>query len=130
MTPEIKKLVEYRFARAKESLADADILYEKKSYNGAVNRFYYAAFYAAKALLAVRGLDSSKHSGVISLFQQNFVKEGVIPADIAKALSRSFEERIDMDYEDFISVDDLEVNAIRENVKDFVIACEDALKKL
>jgi uncharacterized protein (UPF0332 family) len=39
-----------------------------------VNRLYYAAFYAARGLLATKDLESSKHARAISLFQQNFVK--------------------------------------------------------
>jgi uncharacterized protein (UPF0332 family) len=39
---------------------------------GAVNRFYYAAFYVARSLLALRELDSSRHNGVISLFLPGF----------------------------------------------------------
>jgi uncharacterized protein (UPF0332 family) len=38
--------------------------------NGAVNRFYYAAFTAIRALLAAKGLEAAKHSGVISLFNE------------------------------------------------------------
>ncbi|RMF27482.1 MAG: HEPN domain-containing protein [Chloroflexi bacterium] len=35
-------------------------------YASAINRAYYAFFYAANATLATRGLSRSKHSGVIS----------------------------------------------------------------
>ncbi|MBU1599651.1 HEPN domain-containing protein [bacterium] len=40
-------------------------------------KWLYAIFSAARALLATKDLDSSKHSGVISLFNQHFVKTGV-----------------------------------------------------
>ena len=96
---------------------------------GAVNRFYYAAFYAAKAVLATKGLDSSKHSGVIALFQQHFVKTGVIDQAIAKALPRAFEWRLDTDYEDFASIEDATVNDIADQVRTFVDTCEAWLRK-
>jgi uncharacterized protein (UPF0332 family) len=121
---EIKKLALYRLSRAKESFEDGELLFKKGSLKSAINRFYYAAFYAARALLATKGLDSSKHSGVISLFQQYFVKTGVIPADISKILPRSFEERIDSDYEDFISVAPQDVEKIRQGVKTFLDTCQ------
>ena len=38
----------------------------------AVNRAYYAVFYAASALLVTQGLARSKHSGVIAAFRQHF----------------------------------------------------------
>jgi hypothetical protein len=41
-----------------------------------------AAFHAARALLATCGLDSRRHSGIIGMFQQHFVKTGIVPADV------------------------------------------------
>jgi len=130
MKEEIKKLALHRMSRAEESFNDAKLLFEKNSLNSAINRFYYAAFYAARALLATRELDSSKHSGVISLFQQHFVKSGVIPADISKALPRSFEERIDTDYEDFISIAPQDLEKIRNEVRIFLDTCQKAPQNL
>ncbi len=43
-------------------------------YGSAVNRAYYAIFYAANALLATQGITRSKHSGVIAAFRQYFVR--------------------------------------------------------
>ena len=60
-------------------------------------------FYAARALLAVRELDSSRHSGVISLFQTQFVKAGLVATEKAKALPRAFEKRQKSDYGFFYS---------------------------
>ena len=68
MKPELEKLARHRLGRAKEAFAEGEYLLTKSAFMGAVNRFYYGAFYAARALLAVKELDSSRHSGVISLF--------------------------------------------------------------
>jgi uncharacterized protein (UPF0332 family) len=46
-----------------------------------VNRAYYAIFYAANAMLATKGLERSKHSGVIATFRQHFVKTGMVEPD-------------------------------------------------
>jgi uncharacterized protein len=80
-------------ARARATLGDADVLIEASRWNSALNRLYYAAFYAARALLATQNLDSSRHSGVISLFQEHFVRTGVVLQDTARALPRLFEKR-------------------------------------
>lgn len=53
-------------------------------YGVAVNRSYYAMFYAASALLASEGLARSKHSGVISAFGEHFVKTGLIQVEYAR----------------------------------------------
>ena len=84
MKPELAKLGRHRLARAKEAFAEGEHLLKRGAFMGAVNRLYYAAFYAARSLLAVRELDSSRHSGVISLFQKHFVEPGVVQTDTAK----------------------------------------------
>jgi uncharacterized protein (UPF0332 family) len=66
-------LVFYRLESAREKLTAAKDLLENKHYKDSVSRSYYAIFTAARALLATRQLDSSKHSGVIGLFNQHFV---------------------------------------------------------
>lgn len=130
MKQEIVALAEHRLKRARETFAEAITLLGSDSLNGALNRFYYAAFYAARALLATKEVDSSKHSGVISLFHSHFVKPGIFDREKAKALSRSFEERQDSDYEDFVSLTSDDIAEIHQQVKVFVEECEMILKDL
>jgi uncharacterized protein (UPF0332 family) len=42
----------HRMARAHSALEEAAVLPERRHVSGALNRLYYAAFYAARALLA------------------------------------------------------------------------------
>ena len=79
MKKEFYELAKYRITKAEEAHADGCLLLDNGSFNGAVNRFYYAAFYAARALLATKNLDSSKHSGVLSYFNRYFIKDGLLP---------------------------------------------------
>jgi HEPN domain len=76
-----------------------------------VNRLYYAAFYAARALLATRDVDAARHSGLITVFQQHFVKTGLVPAETGKVLARAFEKRQASDYGDFATIDPARHNA-------------------
>ncbi len=46
---------------AEEALLDASAALERGSHRNCLNRAYYAAFYAASALITVRSLHSSKH---------------------------------------------------------------------
>ena len=130
MNDEVKKLSQHRLDRAKRSFAEAQSLLANGFLEGAVNRFYYAAFYSAKALLATKDLDSSKHSGIISLFNEHFVKTKLIDKEKAKALSHSFEERQDTDYEDFISITKQEVESLQREVQDFLQECLRVLQNL
>ncbi|WP_447977319.1 HEPN domain-containing protein [Candidatus Nitrospira bockiana] len=116
MKPEVKALARHRMSRAREAFAEGDHLLTKGSPIGAVNRFYYAAFYAARALLAVKEADSSRHSGVISLFQKHFVSTGQVSTTHAKALPRSFEKRQNTDYGDFATIAPEEARTVQEDV--------------
>jgi uncharacterized protein (UPF0332 family) len=118
----------HRIARARDALEEARLLIEQRHFTGALNRVYYAAFYAARALLAIKTLDSSRHSGVISLFQEHFVKTGLISTDVARALPRAFEKRQTSDYGDFSEPTSDEVLALRGQVETFVASCEELVR--
>jgi uncharacterized protein (UPF0332 family) len=130
VNPELEKLAAHRLSRAQDAFAEGDYLLTKKAFMGAVNRFYYSAFYAARALLAIRELDSSRHSGVISLFQKHFVKSGLVSTENAKALPRAFEKRQKGDYGDFSTVTSAEAKSVRAEVKKFLEECEHVVARL
>lgn len=76
MERSVKDLSKYRYECCCEALEDARIMYEAGRYKNALNRAYYAIFHGMRAVNALDGFDSSKHSGVIAHFNQNYVKEG------------------------------------------------------
>jgi len=84
--------------RADTNLHAARDLLDKGYYDIAASRAYYAAFYAASALLLKEDLDASKHSGVIALIHQNFVKTGRLEKRQGKNLNWLFELRSVGDY--------------------------------
>ena len=49
------------------------------------NRSYYAIFHAIRSVNALDGFDSSKHSGVISHFNQEYVKTGMFEKNLPKS---------------------------------------------
>jgi uncharacterized protein len=81
------------------------------------------AFYATRAVLAIRNLDSSRHSGVIALFQQHFVKTGAVPLDVARALPRAFESPQSSDYTDTADPTADEVRVLSTDIEAFIDAC-------
>ena len=89
-----KALIQYRMERAHESLDDARLMLAQKGSNASiVNRAYYAMFYAALALLITIDKGSSKHQGVIALFDENFIKTNVLPKELGKLFHRAFDMR-------------------------------------
>lgn len=57
------------------------------------NRAYYAMFYAGVAALQSVPKAPSRHSGVISLFDTEFVLTGIFPKELSKDFHRAFELR-------------------------------------
>ena len=78
-------------------------MYSSNHLHGAANRLYYACFYAVCALLAQYEMSSSKHGGVMSLFNRHFVKEQTISLEFGKFYSRMFDNRTEGDYGDMLS---------------------------
>ena len=109
MTEWSKDLVLYRMTRANETLEDARILANTGRWNACVNRLYYACFYAVSALLVRHGLSSSKHTGVRSLFNRQYVKTGTIPKSLARTYNDLFERRQEGDYIDFVSFEESQI---------------------
>ena len=79
--------------RAEQSIAAARQLLAGQFLDFAASRAYYAAFYAATALLLRENLELSKHSAVIALIHQKFVKTGKLDKEHGKRLNWLFELR-------------------------------------
>jgi uncharacterized protein (UPF0332 family) len=124
-----KALVSYRLESAREKLSAAEDLFEKCHYKDSVSRSYYAIFTAARALLATKGLDSSKHSGVIALFNQHFVKTGVVPKAASKSLERAKLYREQADYGDFYIVSVQEAEAQIQSAREFIEQIKTVIEK-
>lgn len=96
---EIDILIKYRLEQAQAALDDAKYLFDgNRSPQSIVNRSYYAMFYAALALLQKISKVPSKHSGVISLFDKEFVMKGIFTKDLSKDFHKAFELRQTIDY--------------------------------
>lgn len=104
ITPEQKILAQYRFARAEDTLNEAIDELSRNNYRLAANRAYYSVFYIMRAFLATISKDSSKHSGVIALFNQYFIKTGVVSDINFKEIQTLMDLRHEGDYQDFVEI--------------------------
>lgn len=120
MTKELKEIIKYRLGEALDSLEEAQILLKENKPRGTMNRIYYAMFYATLALLAIKELSASKHSGVISLFHKEFVKTNVFPKDLAKYLDIAFDLRTKGDYRDFVIIEKEKLKELLTAAKSFI----------
>lgn len=129
MEEELKTLVLFRFGKARNCLNLARQLFEDCEYGFALNRAYYAVFEAMRAVNAIDGFDSSKHSGVISHFNQYYVKDGTFSAGTAAVIKRAYMLREKSDYEDFFEPVQNDVEEIIESVADVLNEVEHFLNQ-
>lgn len=99
-----KELIAYRLEQAEESLQSAKLLFENEKYRPAVNRSYYTMFYSVLALIVAENNSVSKHSGVISIFDRDYVKKGVFTLEMSKWIHESFDLRQRADYTEMFVV--------------------------
>jgi uncharacterized protein (UPF0332 family) len=87
------------FKRALELLKVSESNFSNEFYPDSINRSYYAAFYAVKALLLKKGITTKTHSGTIRQFNFEYVHKGTFDIEISKFFSKLEEDRRNADYD-------------------------------
>ena len=127
---EKKQLALHRIQQAEESLDEARYLFDgRKSPRSVINRAYYSMFYSILALLIFEPYSSSKHSGVLSYFNSQFIKSELIQKDIGRAVNKAFDIRQRGDYREQITLDHNQIEPfidwaekLIKSVKDFLVS--------
>jgi uncharacterized protein (UPF0332 family) len=95
----------YWWTEATQSLSAARRELAAGDYALAVNRAYYALFYAASTLLLEEGRKFTKHSGVRAAFNREIIKPGRFPKHHGELYNRLFRDRQKGDYIAFAEFD-------------------------
>lgn len=109
MSPEHKSVARAKLEKARAALRDAQVAATHGGNLNAINRCYYACFYAISALLFTDDKWSKKHKGVQSLFNNEYIRTGILSLSSGDTYNQLFERRLYCDYYDFASVEDEEV---------------------
>lgn len=117
-------LIDYRLQRAHSTLGEADLLYGGGYYNAAVNRLYYACYYAAVALLLSREIETFTHNGVKTQLSMHFVRTGLLSIEHSTTFGLLFDKRHSSDYSDFAYCDAGLVELLRPRAEAFIDAVE------
>lgn len=128
MTEKQRDLCKYRVEQSEETIRSAELCANNRLYKDAINRSYYAAFYAVKAVLALADKDFKRHKDVVAYFNQHYVAIGAFSGELGRKLARLQKKRETSDYDDFYvaSADEaaeqldaarLILNAVKEYVK-------------
>ncbi|MGB4660641.1 MAG: HEPN domain-containing protein [Mobilitalea sp.] len=129
MEGSIKELSAYRYSKALEDLSASEVTLKESLYKVSINRSYYAIFHAMRAITALAGYDSSKHSGIIAYFNLHFVKTGEFNRDSSKIVKTASFLREKSDYEDFYIASKQDAEKQLEDAKIFISKVEEYLKK-
>lgn len=120
----------YRIEKANVILSEAKIMLEQGHPEASVSRSYYAIFTAARATLALRKLDSKKHSGVLSLFNLHFIKDGILPERMYKVIRGAKTLRERSDYADYVTFSSDDAQAQLKQAIEFVEEIETLIQKV
>ena len=96
-----EELSRYRIQEAKNSLKVAEHCLKEGLYKDSINRSYYVAFYAIKAVLALGTIDFKRHKDVVAYFNKEYVATNVFPRELGKRLGMLKQLREKSDYDDF-----------------------------
>ena len=118
-------LSKYRLESAESTYRIARLCFENNGYKDAVNRSYYAVFYALRAVLVVEGVDFKRHKDVVAYFNQKYVATEIFPRELGKKIGRLRTLREDCDYDDFYVIErdevleqlrtaDMVINAVKQ----------------
>lgn len=120
LTKEQISLSEHRFQKSADSLKQAKLLLDSQMFDGSINRSYYSIFYSIRSILCLVHLDSSKHSGVLALFDRYFVKTEIFEKEFSKIAHTAFDVRQDSDYDDFFYPIQEEASSQYNKAKKFI----------
>ncbi len=124
-----KILVNYRIGQAKEMINTVEVLLTTVDLRSTVSRIYYGMFYMLLAIAAKNGFETSKHKQLIGWFNKNFVNEGLLPNNYGKLIMKTYQHRIEGDYEVYIEFERQDVEKMFEDMKDFIFTIEKYLKE-
>lgn len=92
-------------------------------WNTAINRLYYACFYAVSALLLSRDIQARSHAGVRQMFGLHFIKTDLVDKELGKFYSDLFDKRQISDYDDYIEI-------TKEEVIEFIAPANQLISKI
>lgn len=129
MQDKSRDLARYRHELAKETLANAKLCMDNRFYRDAINRSYYAAFYAVRAVLAVENTDFKRHKDVMAYFNKTYVATEIFPRELGRRLGRIQMMREDSDYSDFFTASLEDAKKQYETAEMTIALVEDYLKE-
>jgi len=115
-----KTMIGLWLKKADEALASAELEVNAGHTGFAVNRLYYACFYAVTALLLRDGKQFARHSAVKSEFVRSYVKPGQVDARWNKFYQKLCDDRQEGDYVPTVTFEKSDVSARLHQAREFI----------
>ena len=121
------ELSKYRYNDAKETYLNAKMSFDNGFFRDCINRSYYVAFYAMKAVLALAEIDFKRHKDVVAYFNKEYVATQIFPKSMGKKLGRLKQMREENDYDDFVIASKEEAESLLQTAEEFLEIVEEYL---
>jgi uncharacterized protein (UPF0332 family)/predicted nucleotidyltransferase len=125
-----KAVVDGFMQSARQRLRAATVLLEADEPRAAISQAFYAFLDAADAALVARGIRTKSHAGTIDLFNQHFIKTGLVEAQYSEWFKRIRKDRLEADYERMRVFTEAEGRLALERATQFVDVVETLLSTL
>jgi uncharacterized protein (UPF0332 family) len=126
-TPSKEDIIRLKITKAERTLSEAEKMIEFDFANAAMNRLYYACFYASTALLFSKDIFTKTHSGVKQMPGLHFISQGLLSFKLGQFYGDIFRSRQGSDYDDLTEADIVTVKEFAVVAKEFVNAARKIL---
>lgn len=120
--------VYFCLGEAEKRIEASKILLSEGYYKDAVSRAYYSMYYASKALLSMKGIQTKTHEGLASKIGE-FAIEGVIEREYGKMVTKAKDMRGTADYGMYKEFSIEEVKSLIEDAERFLERIKRAIKE-
>ncbi|MBN1850011.1 MAG: HEPN domain-containing protein [Deltaproteobacteria bacterium] len=122
-------LIKYWFEKAHESLESARNEYKDGRLSFAMNRIYYACFYALTAVFRFRNKTFKKHKGLRSALHRDLVKNKILEDRWGKFFDDVFEARQRGDYTPMVKFEPDQLEYFLQQTEYFLNEMEKLINK-
>ncbi len=120
--------VNFCLEEAEKRIEASKVLLSEGYYKDAVSRAYYSMYYASKALLSMKGIQTKIHEGLASKIGELAIK-GVIERGCGRILTKAKDMRGTADYGMYKGFSMEEVRALIEDTERFLERIKRAIKE-
>ena len=129
MPHKIKDLCTYRIEKARADLKASRVLLDQDLFSQSLNRSYYAIFHITRALTALDGFETRKHTGLIGYFNREYIAGGIFDKKYSKIIKGAERMRNRSDYDDFYIVSKDDTRKQLENAEVFIEEIEKYIRE-